>query len=182
MIRKTLACSFIVLLSWGVAAPETDNPGMSDSQTGYALLESLIMAFGEMAQAGDGGYELVNGILQKKMAELKKAKTEGEVDPVFFQRYKRILVILKLAIIDEPYDPERILNSFIVKELKSFHEDVFGIETEFPPPEHRGIGAIAVAIAQEVLNLHIYLDGLKHMEKLKARYFEFTKPQKKGSK
>jgi hypothetical protein len=97
---------------------------------------------------------------------------------MFFRRYKRILVVLKLAIVDEPYDPERILNSFIVKELKSFHEDVFGTETEFPPPEHRGVGAIAGAIAQEVLNLHVYLDGQKKMEKLKEQYFEFTKPKK----
>ena len=179
MIRKTLAFSFIFLFGWSMAAPEMTNSGMADSKTGYSLLESLVMAFSEMAQTGEGGYELVNSILQKKMAELKKAKTQGLVDSVFFRRYKRILVVLKLSIIDEPYDPERILNSFIVTELKSFHEDVFGTETEFPPPEHRGIGAIAGAIAQEVLNLHIHLDGLKKMEKLKARYFEFTKPQKK---
>ena len=178
MIRKTLACSFIVLISWSMAAPEIDKPKLADSQAGYALLESLVMGFSEMAQTGEGAYELVNSVLQGKMAELKKARAQGDVDPVFFWRYKRILVVLKLAIIDEPYDPERILNSFVVKELKSFHEDVFGTEAEFPPPEHRGVGAIAGAIAQEVLNLHIYLDGLKNMEKLKAQYSEFTKPQK----
>jgi len=165
-----------------MAAPEMNNSRMADNNTGYALLKSLVLAFSEMAQTGEGGYELVNRILQEKMAELKKAKSEGHVDPVFYRRYKRILVVLKLAIIDEPYDPEKILNSFIVTELKSFHEDVFGTETEFPPPEHRGIGAIAGAIAQEVLNLHIYLDGLKKMEKLKSQYFEFTKPQKKEDK
>jgi hypothetical protein len=162
-----------------MSSPLVGNPGMTDSRAGYVLLESLVAAFSDMAQAGDGGYELVNSILQKKMAELKNARKQGDIDPVFFRRYKRILVILKLAIIDEPYDPERILNSFIVTELKSFHEDVFGTESEFPPPEHRGIGAVAGAIAQEVLNLHVYLDGLQKMEKLKAQYFEFTKPKAK---
>ena len=105
MIRKTLFCSFIVFLSWSMASPEIENHGMADSQAGYALLESLVKGFSEMAQTGEGGYELVNSVLQKRMAKLKKAKSEGDVDPVFFRRYKRILVILKLAIIDDPYDP-----------------------------------------------------------------------------
>lgn len=106
------------------------------------------------------------------MAELKKARAEKQIDSVFFKRYKRILVILKLTILDTTYDTEGILDSLIAKELKEFIVDVTGADEQLPPPEHRGIGAVAGALFEEVLNLYIYLDGKKDREKLREKYFK----------
>lgn len=163
IVSTAVLISILILSAWPLIGlyPDKENP------SGTELLDSLVLSFKELASSGKGGYEAVNQVLQNSMSGLKKAKEQGRIDAVFYMRYKRMLTIMKLAIIDTPYDPEGILDDFILKELNSFDEDVTGIKSE---REHRGIGAIAGAIAEEILNLHIYLDGLKNRDKLIQKY------------
>ena len=146
---------------------------------GYALLESLVISFSEMAETGKGGHAEVHAILQRQMAELKKARGQDQVDPLFFKRFHRILEVLMLTIREETADPEGILDDFTLREMKDFIVDVTGAEAGIPLPEHRGIGTIAGAIAEEVINLHIYLDGKKNRENLMKKMTGWTKPPKK---
>lgn len=159
MFRKIFIFGCLFVFGANLALAETPPRTSAEEEAGLALLESLVLSFSSMAEKGTGGYEIVNDVIQNLMSDLKKAEEEKKVDPVFFGRYHRMLVIIKLAIIDTPYDPEGILDVFIVRELKDFVNDVTGVGADLPPPEHRGVGAIAGAVAEEVLNLHIYLEN-----------------------
>ncbi len=57
--------------------------------------------------------------------------------------------------------------------------NVTGADATIPPPEQRGIGAIAGTIAEEIINLHLYLDSRLEREKVMKKYTEWTKPPKK---
>jgi len=132
------------------------------AEEGLALLDSLRGGFREMAEKGTGGYEIVNNLIQKKMGELKKAEAEKKLDPVFLKRYKRILVVIKLTIMETSYDPEGILESLILDEQKKFIKDVTGVDKELPVFAQRGIGAISGALSEELSNLYSYLDSKKN--------------------
>ena len=76
-------------------------------------------------------------------------------------------------------DPEGILDDYTLREMKRFIVDVTGEDADIPPPEQRGIGVIAGAISEEILNLIIYLDGQKNRGKLLEKYKEWNKLPKK---
>lgn len=177
MIRKIVITGFLFVLGANLTAAEIPLKTAAEEEAGFALLESLVLSFATMAAKGTGGYEEVNSVIQNLMSELKKAKADKKVDSVFFGRYHRMLVIMKITIIDTSYDPEGILDRFIIRELKGFIDDVTGVKTELPPSEHRGIGAIAGAIAEEVLNLHIYLENKKKRAGLIEYYQSLLKKE-----
>lgn len=108
-----------------------------------------------------GGFDVVDKALQKIMAEVKKAKAEGKIDRIFTTRMTRLLVVVRLAI--QP-DPEIILGPFIQKEIAEFVREVSG--EEMPGDGKRGIGAIASAMAHEIINLRIYLETLPRRAEL----------------
>jgi len=127
-----------------------------------------------MAEHGTGGREMVNTTIEKLMAEAKKAKEEGKIDPVFFRRYNRILMVMKLTITE---DPEGILSSLIEKEVGGFVEDVCGEKVDI---EGKGsIGKIAAAITEEIINLHLYLDNRKNRDKIMNEYIKKNTIKKK---
>jgi len=130
-------------------------------EAGYALLDKYILSFKQMAEEGTGGIEKVENALEGMMAEAKKDKAQGLIDPVFFNRYRRLLMITKLAIIE---DPEGILSPLIEREISEFIEDITGEKLNMGGKG--GIGAMAGALAEEVINLHMYLDNKKNREKL----------------
>lgn len=178
MSKKIGVILCVLLLGIPLSAFAIDTePGEDDA--GYALLEALVVGFRVMAQKGTGGYEEVHSLLQTQMAELKKARDQNQVDVVFFKRYHRILEVLMLTIRMPETDPEGILDDFTLKEMKRFIIDVTGVDATLPPPEHRGVGAIAGAIAEEILYLHMYLDGMKNKEKLMKKYMDWANPPKK---
>jgi hypothetical protein len=166
-IQRSIIFCMIVMFVCPNLLPSIDNRIAADESAGVRLLDRLVMGFKTMAEAGAGNYEQVNMFLQDAMAGLKKAKKDNQVNAVFYMRYKRLLTIMKLAVIDTPYDPEGILDDFILREINTFIESVTGIRSE---REHRGIGAIAGAIAEEILNLHIYLDSKSDRAALIKKY------------
>ena len=131
------------------------------------LLNMVIDDFKTMAGEGTGGYEVVNTKMQTWMAEAKKAKSQGHIDSVFFRRFARMMMVIKLAIVPTPNDTEGILDSIIEREINLFIGDVFGEE---PDLKERGIGVIATALAEEILNLHLYLDTKDRREELKKKF------------
>jgi len=156
MLRKTMvvSCFLIFILSLGAA----ENP---DPRAGYAVLDSFVGMFQEMAQKGTGGFDVVDKALQKIMADVKKAKAEGKIDKIFYARMTRLLGVVRLAI--QP-DPEIILEPFIEKEIAEFVREVSG--EEMITGNKRGIGAIAMAMAHEIINLRIYLETLPRRAEL----------------
>lgn len=180
MLKKYVLVLTLVILVGGpmFAAKNTSQPA-AEEEAGYAMLTSLVGSFTSLAQAGTGGYELVNEMIQERMQELKKARQQEQVDPIFFRRYHKMLVAIKLVIMDLDYDSEGILNDHVGDFLSAYIYEISGERPELPPREHRGLGAVAGAIAEEILNLHLYLEGKKDRAALMEKYMQWSSPKKK---
>ena len=146
-------------------------------EAGYALLDKLNLGFREMAMKGTGGWEKVNKLLEELMADAKKAKKEGLIDPVFYRKYTHLLMILKLVVIP---DKEGILTPLIDREVGNFVENVTGKRIENITDKSK-IGCFASAIVEEIMNLYLYLrtkkDRAKLMKELEKKFG--AKPKKK---
>jgi hypothetical protein len=135
-----------------------------DKQAGYSLLDKVISTFKEMAEKGSGGREKVIPSLEEMMAVAKKAKDQEQIDPVFFNRYNRLLMIMKLVLVE---DKEGILGPVIEREIGEFVWDVEGIKLE--GSGKKTIGFVSQAIADELINLHLYLDNIEKKQELRKK-------------
>jgi hypothetical protein len=157
-----LAISFLGL---GLAAME-DGPA-APKKGGYALIDMYIRSFQAMAAQGTTveGFE---SSLQAVASEAKKAKDAGEVDQVFHCRFARVLALTKLII--KP-DPASILMPVIDREIADFLKDVMG-EDVAARTGPVAVGQVANAIAEELINLQIYLDTLDKREAMRKKLDE----------
>jgi hypothetical protein len=174
MLKKLMCLSILIFLTVPLLAEE---PGAAplDKKIGYALLDAIGQTFHEMAVAGTGGVEKVTQAVSKFMADAKKAKEQKQIDPVFFERYRRILAVIKLAVAP---DPEGILVPIFDEELSRFVREVLGEEYKSSGPQ--AIGQVANAIADEIINLHLYLDDFEKKEELRKAWDEkMSAPAKK---
>ncbi|MBN1270991.1 MAG: hypothetical protein JXB26_01865 [Candidatus Aminicenantes bacterium] len=131
-------------------------------QAAYALLDQIISMFQGMAATGSGGEDLVRPQLDEMMADAKKNLAEEKIDPVFFHGFQRMLSVIKLIVIK---DKEGILGPIIQKEVGGYVLETTGKEVNLLD-ESQTIGSVADAIAQGILNLHLYLDTKEQREKL----------------
>jgi hypothetical protein len=178
MFKKIAVVFFLMIFSSALWAEDVMTAPSAKDEVGYLLLDKIISGFKTMAEKGSGGYESVNSLLQEAMAEAKAARAQGKIDAPFFSRYHRILVVAKLAIVDISYDKEGILDEFIFREINSFINDVTGergtvdkgVDLAAAGENKRGIGFIAGAMAEEIINLHIYLDGQKNRPEILKKF------------
>ncbi len=168
MVKKTIVVSVLFLFVVPILAAEGEGAGpAADKTAGYALLDAIAQTFHEMAVSGSGGVEKVTQAVSKFMADARKAREEKKIDEVFFARYQRVLGIIKLAIAP---DPDGILVPIIDRELSAFVKDVLAEDYKSSGPP--AIGQIANAIADEIINLHLYLDNIETKEKLRKAWDE----------
>lgn len=161
---------FFLSLSGG---PTAGNLNPKNEKAGYALLDMYILTFKKMAESGAGGKETLDQALEEMMVEAKKAKSAGSIDAVFFRRYKRLLTITKLFIIE---DRQGILGQLITEEVGKFMEDVKGIKFE---PEKNPLSEVADTLADEIINLHLYLENVQKKEKMKRDFINRFPSEKK---
>jgi hypothetical protein len=163
MKRHALALAVLALFCSGFAAAE-GAPGQKE-KAGYALLDMYIRSFQEMATHGTGGVEVVDEDLGKMAGEARKAREEGGIDLVFHTRFTRILALTKLFV--RP-DPENILKPVIDRELADFLKDVTG-EDVMRSGGPAVLGQVANALAEEIVDLQIYLDTKGTREALRKK-------------
>lgn len=182
MYKKLIIVPIIFLFTFSLICGAVNNeeriekiPPPPFKQVGKVLIDHVISGFKAMAISGSGGYDVVDRLLQKSMVMLRRAEREKKIDPVFYRRYKRVLEILKLTIIDARHDKENILGDHIARELQSFIYDITG-KTKDPGTVQRGIGMISEAVSFELLNLHIYLDTKMNRPALTNKYFKVPPP------
>jgi hypothetical protein len=166
MLKTSLGFFILVILAVPLLA---DGPSASpvDKTVGYALIDAVGQTFHDMAVSGSGDVDLVNKAVEKFMAEARKAREEGRIDPVFFARYSRILAIIKIAVAP---DPQGILVPMFDDELRRFVREVLGEDYKGSGPQ--AIGQVANAIADELINLRLYLDDIEAKEKLRKAWDE----------
>jgi hypothetical protein len=148
------------------AAPAVEDPVVPKAaQAGYALLDQFVDAFHQMAMEGTGGLAAVEEKLQGMMAEARKAKAAGSISPVFLGRFNRLLAVTKLIMAP---DKGGILAPVIGRTLEAFVGDMLG-ESLAEQGGPKAIGAVANAIAEEIVNLQIYLDTLDKREAIRKK-------------
>ena len=150
-----------------VAAAEDSRAIVSSapSQAGYALLDQFVDTFHQIATEGKGGLWAVEERLQAMMAEARKDKDAGTVTPAFFARFNRLLAVTKLIMAP---DQGGILVPVIGRTIEEFVADVTG-ESLAEKGGPKAIGAVANAIAEEIVNLQIYLDTLDKREAIRKK-------------
>lgn len=174
MLKKCLGLIGVILLAFPVLSAETSGIPV-DKTAGYALIDGIGQTFHDMAVSGTGGVAIVNKSVEKFMADARKAKEQNQIDAVFYARYARILAIIKIAVAP---DPQGILVPMFDDELRRFVREVLGEDYKGSGPQ--AIGQVANAIADELINLHLYLDNIETKEKLRKAWDEkMSGPAKK---
>jgi hypothetical protein len=147
------------VLALGLGAME-DGPA-AEKKAGYTLLDMYVKTFQEMAARGTGGGELEER-LRAMADEAKKAKEAGGINQVFYARYGRLLALTALVVTP---DRGNLLVPVVERELADFLMDVTG-EDVAARQGPAAIGQVARAIAEELVNLQLYLDTLDRREAL----------------
>jgi len=174
MKRYAMGLLGVCVLTLNLSAAEGGAAALQ--KAGYSLLDMYIKSFQEMAAQGTGvGLE---NRLQAMAADAKKAKESGEINLVFYSRYARLLAMTKL--LAQP-DQGNILIPIIDREVTDFLLDVTGEEpVAFRAGGARAVGQVANALAEELINLQIYLDTLEKREALRKKLDEgMSGPPKK---
>jgi uncharacterized protein YheU (UPF0270 family) len=152
----------VCILSLSLSAVEGGASAMK--KAGYTLLDMYVKSFQEMAARGTSSGELETN-LQAMATEAKKAKEAGEINLVFYAHYARILALTKLIV--NP-DPGNLLMPVIDREIADFLKDVTG-EDVIARTGSVAIGQVANALAEELINLQIYLDTLDKREAMREK-------------
>jgi len=180
-MRKKMLVMIILAGLVVPAFPGESSPAAFDKKTGTAFLESIATIFHDLAMSGGAKEDIVKRIedfLVTTMTDAKKAKDENKIDAVFFARYARLLSIIKLSLAP---DPGGILVPIINDEMRRFVNEVLGEEWKGSGPA--AIGQAANAIADEIVNLQLYMDNLEVKAKLRKAWEEkFTASELKKKK
>lgn len=164
----------VCILALNLSAMEGGAAAMK--KAGYTLLDMYVKSFQEMAAQGTSLEELEKN-LQTMAAEAKKAKEAGEINLVFYSRYARILAMTKLLV--QP-DQGNILIPVIDREVTDFLLDITGEEPiAYKAGGRPAIGQVANALAEEIINLQIYLDTLDKREAMRKKLDEAVGGPKK---
>jgi len=147
MLCSWRAVIFIFVLICGLMT----QPALAADQAGYLLIDKLVVLFNQLARSQNASYQQVNTPITEMMVLAKQAKAEQRLDQQFFDRYARILRIIKLAIIE---DNAGILLPISGPECSAFVKDITGQKVEGAT----NLAALAQAITKELDNLKKYLD------------------------
>jgi len=123
-------------------------------QAGYVLVDKLVLLFNQMASSTTLDPDQVSKSLAEIMSLARTAKAEHRIDDQFFERYSRVLRMIKLATIKDEGD---ILKPLAQQEFAAFIQDVTGKKVEGQPT----IPLLAQAITQELESLKKSLDQKK---------------------
>lgn len=162
MKKKWFVGMTLIFLAASLAPAES--PAPTERKGGYAVLDIYIAVFREMATKGSKG--VLESNLNNIMAAAVKAKTQGEVDDVFYSRFARLMAVTKLTLVP---DTEQILKPIAEKEIRRFVGDVLGDEAAAAPKI--GIGQLAESLSQEIINLQIYLDTKDLRKKMMEEFY-----------
>jgi hypothetical protein len=166
-MRKVLVIVLLAgICSGGAGAVERLWPASAVGKTaaGYVLLDRIQSLFQDLATNGPGSKAKIDPALESIMADAAAAKAKKQIDPVYYRRFDRLMRIMKLTLV---MDHSAIFASLTEKEFADFAEDVLGsrqgaIDKDGKP----GIGPLAGALAEEIVNLRLYLDTKDQKAKL----------------
>jgi len=142
---RALICAAILFCGF------SGQSALAADQAGYLLIDKLVVLFNQLAISHNASYDQVNTPISEMMVLARHARTENRIDQQFFDRYARILRIIKLAIIE---DKAEILLPISGPQCAAFVKDITGQKVEGAT----NLSALAQAITKELDNLKKYLD------------------------
>lgn len=143
----------------------------ADENAGYALLDTVFVTFKELAEMKEPVMEKTSKALSAMMNDAKEARAQNQIDDVFFKRFHRILLVLKIIITPIEKDDAGIMDPFYFGELNQFIEDVEGEKYDVQKAGSReAIDKFSQAISHEIIDLRIYLDTKEKREQLIEEY------------
>lgn len=147
----------------------------SAAKAGNVLLDKLTGTFKHLAETGTGGREVLEKAMQGIVTEARAARAQNQIDAVFFYKFNRLMTVIQLAIV---VDPKGILAPLVDREVGDFIEEVTGERPVLPshPGGGPGLAAIAGALAEEILNLRIYLDTLPRRAAMLQDFYKQFSP------
>lgn len=173
MIKKAIAL-FIILLLFFLFCPLLKADGISGSpeeSAGYALLDTVFVTFKELAEMREPVMEKTSKALAGMMKEARNARAQNQIDDVFFKRFHRILLVLKIVITPVEEDDAGIMTALYFGELNRFIEDIEGEKYDVQKGAGReAINKLSQAISREIVDLRLYLDTKGKREKLIEDY------------
>jgi hypothetical protein len=150
--KKLSAILLLFLFSMSLAAQSND---------GKVLIDKLNTMFKNLAEKGTSSEAEYAAGLEALLTEAKKAREKNTIDPAFFRRYHRVLIILRLMVMP---GKQGVLAPVFEKEFDSFAEDIRGIRIDIS--QKAAIGEVTAAVVDEIMNLYLYPDSVKAREKL----------------
>ena len=142
-----------------------------EENAGYALLDTVFVTFKELASLREPIMEKTNKALETMMKDAKDARKQNQIDDVFFKRFHRILLVLKIVITPVEKDSAGIMAPFYFGEINEFIEDIDGEKYDVQKPGgHEAINRLSQAISHEIIDLRLYLDTKEKREKLIEEY------------
>jgi len=151
---------------------ETAAPAVKD---GYALLNSLLTLFenlpvakkgteGENKQMNPGILEVDNRLSQLSK-DAKNALETGLIDKIFYNRYRRMLMIFKM-VITPVIKNELMENPF----MEAFTEFVWNVTYEhWNWDDKDSIAKMAAAMEEEFVQMQFYMDTRQAREEFKKK-------------
>jgi hypothetical protein len=152
MLKKLSVITVVILLSLNLAAQDTD---------GKALIDKLNAMFKNMAEKPNVSETETASGLESLLAEAKKERDQKQIDPAFFKRYCRVLMILRLMVMP---GKQGVLFPVFQKEFGSFAEDIDGVQIDISKKE--AISDVVTAVVNEIMDLYLYSDHIKARAKL----------------
>jgi hypothetical protein len=177
MIKKAMILLIIIVYLFlfcpFLRASRISDP--AEESAGYALLDTVFVAFKELAEMREPVMEKTQEALTGMMQDAKNARAQNQIDDVFFKRFHRILLVLNIVIIPVEKDESDIMAPFykrtIFGEINQFIEDIEGEKYDVQKAGGKeAINKLSQAISHEIINLRIYLDTKEKREKLIAEY------------
>jgi len=131
------------------------------NDVGFVLLNDVIIAFEGYNPEKEALWDKrINITINKLLAEAISAKSLRKIDDEFFERYRRILYVIKLTMMIKQNTDDNILNSMIIQQISRFEDYKEHSELK----RIKGFASIAGALAEELINLKKYLDFKKNTQ------------------
>jgi len=124
---------------------------------GYVLLNDVVVMFENLAPGIEDWRSKVFATMNGIYKESGLARKQGKIDDHFYERFERILQVIKLVLVTDKDVEDPLLDAMIIREVNKF-----SIPTKMTLGKRvQGMGSVAAALTEELLSLKKYLDDIK---------------------
>ncbi|HEU5061122.1 MAG TPA: hypothetical protein VFU21_31540 [Kofleriaceae bacterium] len=158
-MRRSLLVPVVVVLVALACGADEEKKQPGDPAAGHALLAEYVAAFQQLASSG-GGVEVLDPLLAEQARNGDALLAAGKVSAGFAERHRRLIEVTRALVAPGGGEEAR-------QKVRDFLDAVEGKKER---ALGGGLAEVAPAIVEEVLRLHMLLDGTTDREKTRARY------------